>query len=182
MLAFGLYRGTLTAPIAEWTPVNGPLIEAMDKIADRKKEATLPSKSKGSAISSIEKPEALATTPEKQSTPTKSPALESKSNSETSKATTASPDPSSVPDPAEAVQESPPISDPKDEGLLDLNQATKEELETLPGIGSSKAAAILEYRERQQGFRDAEQLLEIKGIGPKILERIIPLVRLSERK
>jgi competence protein ComEA len=61
---------------------------------------------------------------------------------------------------------------------MDLNEATQAELETLPGIGSAKARAIMDYRDRVQGFSSADQLLEVKGIGPKILEKIIPLIRI----
>lgn len=55
---------------------------------------------------------------------------------------------------------------------LDLNAATVEELQRLPGIGVSKAKAIVEYRERVGGFLEVEQLTEVKGIGSKMLAKI----------
>lgn len=55
---------------------------------------------------------------------------------------------------------------------LDLNAATAEDLQRLPGIGASKANAIIEYRERVGGFLEVEQLTEVKGIGSKMLAKI----------
>lgn len=66
--------------------------------------------------------------------------------------------------------------------LLDLNHASQAELETLPGIGPSKAKAILSFRVQHNGFNSLEQLLEVKGIGPKVLERLSKLVRISTTK
>jgi len=52
---------------------------------------------------------------------------------------------------------------------VDINRAKEKELEDLPGIGPVKARAIISYRQ-QQPFRSVEDLLEVKGIGPKTLE------------
>ena len=52
---------------------------------------------------------------------------------------------------------------------LDLNTATEAELRALPGIGEAKAAAIVAYREAHGGFSSVEELLQVKGIGEKIL-------------
>lgn len=54
---------------------------------------------------------------------------------------------------------------------LDLNEATQEELETLPGIGKSRAAAIIRYREAHGGFRSVGDLAKVSGIGKKIAEQ-----------
>jgi competence protein ComEA len=56
--------------------------------------------------------------------------------------------------------------------IIAVNRASKEELMELPGIGESKASAIIEYREQHGPFRTAEDLLEVKGIGPTMLENI----------
>ncbi|PLV59803.1 ComEA family DNA-binding protein [Thermotoga sp. KOL6] len=55
---------------------------------------------------------------------------------------------------------------------LNINTATSEELERLPYIGEVKAKAILEYREKHGPFSSPEELLNVPGIGEKILERI----------
>lgn len=55
---------------------------------------------------------------------------------------------------------------------LDLNQASKDELESLPGIGPEKAEDILAYREAFGPFESVEDLLKVEGIGPKTLESI----------
>lgn len=62
------------------------------------------------------------------------------------------------------------------QGRLDLNMATAAELEQLPGIGPAKARAIVEYRSTHRGFKNVEQLREVSGIGPKLYERLEPLV------
>ncbi len=48
---------------------------------------------------------------------------------------------------------------------LDLNTATAEELDTLPGIGPELARRILEYREEHGPFTSVEELLNVSGIG-----------------
>ena len=60
---------------------------------------------------------------------------------------------------------------------LDLNRATSAELEQLPGIGPAMAARILEYRAENGRFNSVEDLDEVRGIGPKKLEKLQALVR-----
>ena len=55
---------------------------------------------------------------------------------------------------------------------LDLNQATQEQLESLPGIGPGKAADIIAYRESHGLFSSLDDLLLVDGIGSKTLELI----------
>lgn len=57
-------------------------------------------------------------------------------------------------------------------GQLDLNTATLEQLDELPGIGESKARAILEYRIKKGRFSQIDELTEVKGIGEKMLEKL----------
>lgn len=59
---------------------------------------------------------------------------------------------------------------------VDLNTATADELETLPGIGPATASAILAHRQRSGPFRRLEDLLEVRGIGPAKLEALRDLV------
>ena len=61
-------------------------------------------------------------------------------------------------------------------GPLDLNAATAEQLEALPGVGPTIAAAIVEHRERTGPFRAVDDLLDVAGIGPSRLEQLRPLV------
>ncbi|MDC3413322.1 helix-hairpin-helix domain-containing protein [Aquibacillus sp. 3ASR75-11] len=53
-----------------------------------------------------------------------------------------------------------------------LNTATKEEIESINGIGAVKAAAIIDYREENGNFQTVEDLLNVNGIGEKTLEKM----------
>jgi len=66
-------------------------------------------------------------------------------------------------------------------GVVNVNTATAEELQLLPGVGKSRAAAILEARKSRGGFKSVEDLLDVKGIGPAMLERMRPSVTLTGR-
>jgi len=59
---------------------------------------------------------------------------------------------------------------------LNLNRASAEELEVLPGIGPAKASAIVRWREEHGRFRKLEDVLGVPGVGPATLERLRPLV------
>ena len=61
-------------------------------------------------------------------------------------------------------------------GKLNVNTATVEELESLPGIGSAKATAIVEYRHTHGPFERVEDLVEVSGIGDGILGSIRHLI------
>lgn len=62
-------------------------------------------------------------------------------------------------------------------GLVDVNTADATLLETLPGVGPSTAAAIIDHRERHGPFTSVEGLLEVRGIGEAKLAAIRDLVR-----
>lgn len=64
---------------------------------------------------------------------------------------------------------------------LDLNRATAAELEALPGIGEVKAAAILAVRDARGGFESIDELESVRGIGPSLVAKLRPLLRLGAR-
>lgn len=57
-------------------------------------------------------------------------------------------------------------------GLININTASREELMTLPGIGESKADAILEYRKTNGGFGTKEEIMNITGIKEGVYSKI----------
>ncbi len=55
-------------------------------------------------------------------------------------------------------------------GAVDINTAGKKELMSLKGVGDKKAAAIIDYR-KGKCFKNVHALANVKGIGPKFLEK-----------
>ena len=64
-------------------------------------------------------------------------------------------------------------------GLLDLNRATEQEFDALPGIGPHLAERIMKYRQSVGAFHSPEELRAVKGIGKKKFERIRSLVTVT---
>jgi competence protein ComEA len=64
-------------------------------------------------------------------------------------------------------------------GLVDLNTATVEELDALPGVGPVTAAAIVAWRDANGRFTSVDQLGDVDGIGPARLEKLRDRVRVS---
>jgi competence protein ComEA len=60
--------------------------------------------------------------------------------------------------------------------LVNLNTATAEQLDTLPGVGPSTAKKIIDYREEHGGFSSVEELNEVSGIGDVTFEKLKDLV------
>jgi competence protein ComEA len=67
---------------------------------------------------------------------------------------------------------------PDNGGKINLNTATRAELESLPGIGPVLAQRIIEYRDAHGPFQSVEELLNVDGIGPSLLEKIRDLVEI----
>jgi competence protein ComEA len=60
----------------------------------------------------------------------------------------------------------------QDDGKVNINTADEKELMTIPGVGPSKAAAIIQYRTDQGPFKSPESLMEVSGIGQKTFEKL----------
>lgn len=61
-------------------------------------------------------------------------------------------------------------------GPINLNTATVDQLDELPGVGPATATAIVSHRDRVGGFTSVDQLLDVRGIGEAKLEQLRPLV------
>lgn len=82
-----------------------------------------------------------------------------------------------------AKQETPPEeagdSSAKEDGKVNLNTATKEELMELPGIGAAKAESILAWREANGSFTQIEDLMKIEGIKEGVFSKIENYVKVQ---
>lgn len=65
-------------------------------------------------------------------------------------------------------------------GELNINTATAEELELLPGIGEGRAADIIAYREANGAFSRIEDIMQISGIGEKTFEKMKEQITVGE--
>jgi len=79
---------------------------------------------------------------------------------------------------AQPQQSSAPAAAP----ALNLNTATQADLEKLPGVGPATAKQILDYRQKNNGFKKVEELMNIKGIGEKSFLKLKPLVTVAPAK
>ena len=64
-------------------------------------------------------------------------------------------------------------------GVANVNTATPDQLQLLPGVGESRARAIVALRKQRGGFKQVDDLLAVKGIGESMLERMRPFVTVS---
>ena len=82
----------------------------------------------------------------------------------------------------QAVRSTPPEQGAAQDGpaettpAVDLNRATVADFETLPRIGPKTAERIVAFRDAYGAFREADDLMQVRGIGPKTMELLRPLV------
>ncbi|WP_100331637.1 helix-hairpin-helix domain-containing protein [Bacillus xiapuensis] len=72
-----------------------------------------------------------------------------------------------------------PADGSKPETKININAASAEELQTMPGIGEAKAQAIIDYRETEGAFAKPEDLKNVTGIGEKTFEKLEPLISVN---
>jgi competence protein ComEA len=65
---------------------------------------------------------------------------------------------------------------------VNLNTASAAQLEALPGIGAKMALRIVEYRQKNGGFKKIEDLMNVKGIGEKAFLKLKPHLTVSAPK
>jgi len=71
---------------------------------------------------------------------------------------------------------------PSGAALVNLNTATVEQLDRLPGVGPKTAALIIDYRQKNGGFKKVEDLMNIRGIGEKSFLKLRPLITVTPVK
>ncbi len=80
---------------------------------------------------------------------------------------------------AEAVPNASAGSASSADGRINLNTATLEELDALPGVGPSTAQNIIAYRDAHGGFAAAEEIMNVKRIGEKTYEKLKDYIKVA---
>ncbi|MFC5471633.1 helix-hairpin-helix domain-containing protein [Cohnella suwonensis] len=158
LLVYAYIKGQSRTDVPGWKPANGELANALDALSSPEEGRSLYSRDTDASAPSREASKA-------------SPAASKQPNATVPSGQPREEPPSTTAQPS-ATGQAPPASADNGTGLLNLNAASQAQLESLPGIGPSKAKAIIDYREKRGEFRNVEELRDIKGIGPKIYEKV----------
>ncbi|THF75025.1 ComEA family DNA-binding protein [Cohnella fermenti] len=159
-----------------WSPVNGQVAEALAGSASAEPtpqasagtDAAAATPASDSGTSAVDAVSAAAAPSAGQAAAPLPGSPGAEANSGAASAGTAAAAPAAAP---VAV----PVAAP--DNRLDLNSATAEQLDSLKGIGPSKAQAIVAYRAEHGAFRSVEELLKVNGIGEKLLAGLRDQVR-----
>ncbi len=81
-----------------------------------------------------------------------------------------------------STQSAPAEAQAVSKASINLNLATLEQLETLPGIGPKVAERIIEHRTKNGAFKRIEELMNVKGIGEKSFLKLKPLIIVTPPK
>ncbi len=73
---------------------------------------------------------------------------------------------------ASSIQQKAPDAKAAPAQAVNINTAPAEQLESLPGVGPKTAARIVEYRQKNGGFKKVEELMNVRGIGEKAFLKI----------
>lgn len=68
----------------------------------------------------------------------------------------------------------------QNDGRMDINTATSDQLQMLPGIGETLAQRIIDYRTEHGDFKTVGELLQVSGIGESKLEQIKPYIKVTD--
>ncbi|MBN2983263.1 ComEA family DNA-binding protein [Cohnella algarum] len=190
LLGFALSQPTKNGELPEWQPVNGAVAKSLDVLRNGEaSEQGNPPASPLVAAAATEKEPGAPASPDNSSSGTDPEAAGSQALSEGAasqpadsaeagaRPAAAANSPTSAggtdvkpsEDSAAAGEQAAPavVS-----GRMNINAATAEQLDELPGIGPSKANAIVEYREANGRFKTVEELKNVKGIGDKLFADI----------
>ncbi|MCQ4086178.1 ComEA family DNA-binding protein [Saccharibacillus sp. JS10] len=168
-----LFAGDREAEGEPWTALNDQLSVALateektlePSLSDSKASLPQPVQAEVSQISPPQEP--VSQTQPVASEPTITPISTEPQVSATLQPTTSN---------AQAA-ESPPVA-PVNDGKIHINSADRTLLMELPGIGEKKAQAILDYRTQHGAFQNVTDLVKVKGIGAKMLEKMMPYLAL----
>jgi comEA protein len=87
-----------------------------------------------------------------------------------------------IPSGAAPIQQKPGEVKAAPAQVVNINTAPAEQLERLPGVGPKTAARIVEYRQKNGGFKKIEELMNVRGIGEKAFLKMKPQLTVAAPK